>query len=252
MHWLDRLLRSAPMAPSRPATPLEERLGHRFADPALLELALTHRSHAYEGGGGDHSERLEFLGDAVLGAAASEWLYRRYPEVPEGELSQLKSYLVSRPVLARHARRLGVGELLRLGVGEERSGGRRKASLLADAFEAVLGALFLDGGYPAARRAVEALLLEAAAERAGDPVRADAKTRLQELAQARGWDLPEYRLVGEAGPDHEKTFAVECRLAGRAAATASGRSKKVAEQRAATAVLAEIEAAGGASAGPTA
>jgi ribonuclease-3 len=226
----------------RPATPLEERLGHRFADPALLELAVTHPSHAHEKGQGKHYERLEFLGDALLGAAAAEWLYRRYPEQPEGDLSQLKSWLVSKPVLARHARRLGIGELLRLGVGEERSGGRRKASLLADAFEAVLGALFLDGGFPAAQRAVQGLLLEAAAEHGGQPVQVDAKTRLQELAQARGWSLPEYRLVGEDGPDHEKTFRVECRLEQGSAATASGPSKKVAEQLAAGAVLAEVEA----------
>jgi ribonuclease-3 len=232
----------------RPTTPLEERLGHRFRDPALLERAVTHRSYAYEHGaaehgGGDHSERLEFLGDAVLGAAASEWLYRRYPDLPEGELSQLKGWLVSRPVLARHARRLGLGELLRLGVGEERSGGRGKDSLLADALEAVLGAVFLDGGFAAARSAVEALLLEAAAERAGDPLRADAKTRLQELTQARGWGLPAYRLVSEAGPEHEKTFAVECRLETGTAAAASGPSKKIAEQRAAAAVMAAVEAA---------
>lgn len=229
----------------RPATALEERLGHRFRDPALLELAVTHRSHAYERGSGEHGEhyeRLEFLGDAVLAAAAAEWLYRRYPDLPEGDLSQLKGWLVSRPVLARHARRLGLGELLRLGVGEERSGGRDKDSLLADALEAVLGAVFLDGGFEAARRAVERLLVEAAAERPGDPLRADAKTRLQELAQARGWSLPRYRLVGEEGPEHEKTFTVECRLEGGAAATAAGPSKKAAEQRAAAAVLAEVEA----------
>lgn len=228
----------------RPATPLEERLGHRFGDPALLELAVTHRSHAYERGSGDpseHYERLEFLGDAVLAAAAAEWLYRRYPDLPEGDLSQLKGWLVSRPVLARHARRLGLGELLRLGVGEERSGGRDKDSLLADAFEAVLGAIFLDGGFAAARRAVERLLVEAAAERPDDPLRADAKTRLQELAQARGWSLPRYRLVAEEGPEHEKTFTVECSLEGGAAATASGPSKKLAEQRAAAAVLAAVE-----------
>ena len=231
----------------RPATPLEERLGHRFRDPALLERAVTHRSHAFEHGAGDHGEhyeRLEFLGDAVLGAAAADWLFRRYPDLPEGDLSRLKAYLVSRPVLASHARRLGLGELLRLGVGEERSGGRDKASLLADALEAVLGALFLDGGFAAAQRAVETLLLEAAAERQGDPVRTDVKTRLQEVTQARGWGLPEYRLVGEEGPDHEKTFIVECRLGERAAAVASGRSKKIAEQRAAAAVLAELEEPG--------
>lgn len=234
----------------RPPTPLEERLAHRFAEPALLELAVTHPSHAHEQGQGRHYERLEFLGDAVLGAAAAEWLYRRYPDLPEGHLSQLKSYLVSKPVLARHARRLGIGELLRLGVGEERSGGRRKASLLADAMEAVLGAVFLDGGFAAAQRVVQGLLIEAAAERGGQPVQVDAKTRLQELAQGRGWSLPEYRLVGEEGPDHEKTFRVECRLEQGSAATASGRSKKVAEQLAAAAVLAELEAAPPVAPGP--
>lgn len=244
---MPRLLASRPMfgrrlASALKSTPLEQSLGHRFRKPELLERAVTHRSWANERGSEEHYERLEFLGDAVLGAAASEWLFHRYPDLPEGELSQLKSHLVSRPVLARQARRLGLGELLRLGVGEERSGGRKKDSLLADAMEAVLGALFVDGGYEAARRAVETLLLEAVPERSGEAVELDAKTRLQELAQARGWSLPDYRLVGEEGPDHEKTFEVECRLR-NAAATATGRSKKVAEQRAAAAVLAEIETA---------
>jgi ribonuclease-3 len=225
----------------RPPTPLEEKLGYRFRRSELIDLALTHRSHAHESDAGGHYERLEFLGDSVLGAVTAEWLYRDFPDLPEGELSKLKGYLVSQPVLARHARAIGLGDLLRLGVGEERSGGRRKDSLLADSLEAVLGAVFLDGGFPAVREIIEPLLETAVAERA-DPARFDAKTRLQELAQARGWDLPEYRPVAERGPDHDKTFTVECRLAGRVAGGGSGRSKKIAEQAAAAAALAAVAA----------
>lgn len=225
----------------RPKTPLEERLGYRFRDPGLLELAVTHRSFANERGESDHYERLEFLGDAVLAAAAADWLYRQHPRLPEGDLSQLKGYFVSRPVLAGHARRLGIGGMLRLGVGEERSGGRRKDSLLADVMEAVLGAIFLDGGFEPARKAVQRFLAAASTEQGEDLGRVDAKTRLQELAQARGWKLPLYELVSEDGPDHQKVFTVECRLEEGTAARGSGRSKKIAEQEAAAEALDLIE-----------
>ena len=220
---------------------LEARLGHAFADAELFHRALTHRSGAQEGTGaeGDSYERLEFLGDAVLGLLAGEWLYRRLPAA-EGELSKRKSYLVSEPVLAEHARSLGLGPLLRLGVGEERSGGRDKPSLLADALEAMIGAVYLDGGLEAARRLVEPLLERGAVEYQLGADRRDAKTALQERLQAAGGALPEYRLAGSSGPDHEKLFAVECWADGRCIGHGAGSSKKRAEQEAAADALAHL------------
>jgi ribonuclease III len=219
----------------RRATGFEKRLGHRFRRPDLLAAALTHRSWAHEQGSGEHYERLEFLGDAVLGLVAAEWLFARHPELPEGELSKRKGHLVSRPVLARHAQELGLGEELRLGVGEERSGGRRKASLLADVWEAVLGAVYLDGGLEAAEKLVHPVLEEASARRSG--AADDAKTRLQELLQARAMPLPDYDLLETAGPDHAKRFTVECRVGGEPFGRGEGRSKKIAEQAAAASAL---------------
>jgi ribonuclease-3 len=222
---------------------LEERLGHRFRDPDRLRAALVHRSSAHEAGHPDHNERLEFLGDAVLGWVAADWLFRILPEQPEGELARRKAWLVSAPALARHASELGLGERLELGVGELRSGGRAKASILADALEAVFGAVWLDGGLEAARAVIERYLV--AADRQGEPSGADAKTALQELAQAHGWPLPAYELVGESGPDHDKRF--RCRVtvgaapAGGLAAEGDGRTKKEAQQRAAANALAAIE-----------
>lgn len=221
---------------SHPLAELERRLGYRFHDRALLEAALTHRSHAQESGGEIQYERLEFLGDAVLGLAAAERLYRALPAEAEGELSRLKAWVVSAESLARYAEALGLGELLRLGVGEERTGGRRKRSLLADALEAVFGAVYLDGGATAARALLAPYLEEALA---ADPGRAgDAKTRLQEAAQARGWELPAYRIAGESGPDHAKRFVVEVLVRGEVAGRGEGGSKKEAQQAAAAAALA--------------
>src|SRR3954462_6238325 len=142
----------------RPATPLEERLGYRFKRLDLLSLALTHRSWANEQGVPENYERLEFLGDSVLGLISAEWLYLRHPELPEGELSKLKAQIVSRPALARNAEEIGLGAVLRIGGGGGGSGGRTKASLLADSMEAVFGALFLDGGLEAARRIIVPML----------------------------------------------------------------------------------------------
>ncbi len=218
---------------------LEDRLGHRFERRELLERAVTHRSFANERGTVEHYERLEFLGDSVLGLLAAEWLFRRHPDLAEGQLSKLKAVLVSEPVLARWASRLGVGEALRLGVGEERSGGREKPSLLADALEALLGAVHLDGGLEATRRVVAPLLEEAMAELPG--ASHDAKTRLQELAQARGLRLPEYRHVRQEGPDHRKRFTAECWVDGQRVGVGAGHSKKLAEQRAAAGALLLLE-----------
>jgi ribonuclease III len=223
-----------PALPPR-AAELAARLGHEFARPALLLLALTHRS-AVEGGGGESYERLEFLGDAVLGLVAAEWLCERRPEAAEGVLARIRAYLVSRRVLAGVARQLDLGEALVLSGGEERSGGRDKSTLLADSLEAVIGALYLDGGLERARAVIEPWLA-AALERDPDLAGLDAKTRLQEIVQARAGELPEYRLVAEEGPAHDRRFSVECWVGGERMGEGSGGSKKVAERRAALQAL---------------
>ena len=222
----------------RDLTPLEKRLDYRFKRPDLLDLALTHRSWANEQGIPEHYERLEYLGDSVLGLVTAEWLYKEHPELPEGDLSKLKAQLVSRETLARYARELDLGAILKIGVGEDRSGGRTKSSLLCDSLEGVFGALYLDGGLEAARKAILPML-EGSFEAVERTVN-DAKTQLQEVSQALGWDLPEYRLAGSSGPDHDKTFIVECWLAGALAGQGEGPSKKVAEQRAAADALAKL------------
>lgn len=227
----------------RRPTSLEKSLGHRFKRSDLLELALTHRSWANEQGTPEHYERLEFLGDAVLGMVTAEWLYQNHPELPEGELSKRKAQLVSRPSLAHHAEKIDLGPALKIGIGEDRSGGRTKASLLADSMEAVFGAVYLDGGLEAARSVILPMLEEAGEE----PVQllaADAKTQLQEVTQALGLDLPEYRLTGAAGPDHSKVFTVECWVGGELTGRGEGPSKKMAEQKAAAEALAAIPARG--------
>jgi ribonuclease-3 len=212
---------------------LEAVLGYRFTRRELLERALTHRSFANEsrGGAGDN-EKLEFLGDAVLDLVVGHHLMDAFPALREGELSVTRAQVVSESCLSEVAGELGLGEFLRLGRGEERTGGRDKPSLLADGFEAVVAAVYLDGGFEAARELVERLL--------GDRLRgidatgfADFKTRLQESAQAKLKATPEYRVVGEAGPDHDKTFEVAVVIKNREWARAAGKSKKAAEQRAA-------------------
>lgn len=227
----------------RISTPFERALGYRFRSAELLELALTHRSHANERGTNAHYERLEFLGDAVVGLIAGEWLYENFPDVQEGELSRLKSSLVSATALGAVARELGLGGILRLGVGEERSGGREKSSLLADSMEAVFGALFLDGGLKASRGVIVPIIERAMSGRPPG-ARADSKTALQEAAQGRGWPLPEYRVVSQEGPDHQKVFTVECWLQGESLGSAQGESKKLAEQRAAALALARLASEG--------
>lgn len=216
---------------------LEERLGYRFENRDLLVQALTHTSFANERGLAEHNQRLEFLGDSVLGLIAADWLYRSRPQAPEGELTLAKSQVVNDEALARRARELGLGSALRLGRGEERSGGRAKPSLLACALEAVIGAVFVDGGVEAARSLVEPWVESEAAQALDLP---DAKSDLQERLQARGLPPPVYRHVGREGPDHAPVFHVECRIEDRVAAEASGRSKKAAESRAAAKALAEL------------
>ena len=210
---------------------LMDRLGHRFDDPALLEMALTHRSWCAEHSEPSSNERLEFLGDAVLSLVVTQRLYDRFGDWAEGDLAKTRASLVNAATLAEVGRSVGLGELLRLGRGEDASGGRGKPSILADALEAVIGAVFLDGGIHAADDAIGRLLgprLDAAAI---SPGHADFKTRLQELAARLGLDPPSYH-VTTGGPAHDRLFRAEAR-AGTATGTGSGHTKKDAEQHAA-------------------
>lgn len=210
-------------------------LDYRFRDPALADLALTHRSV-----GRPNNERLEFLGDAFLGALVAEMLFEAHPHASEGELSRLRAQLVNGQALAVIARELELGDQLKLGPGELKSGGFRRESILADAFEAMIAAVYLDGGFEACRRVVRQLFAErvAALPRSSK----DAKTRLQEHLQAGGWPLPRYELIASYGDDHAKQFDVRCVIAEPMPldAQASGSSRRAAEQDAAESVLASL------------
>ena len=228
--------------------PLEARIGHRFRDVGLLEHALTHRSRAHEdeSGGVFDNESMEFLGDAVLGFVIADRLFRDFPQHDEGRKSKLKAWLVSAPALAQLAERLGLGEFLLLGRGEERSGGRRKQALLADGYEALIAAIFLDGGIEAARRFIETeydSFFESARSGGGSQVvTPDFKSALQEFVQGRGMALPQYHVSGRSGPDHRALFQVEVRVGGAVVAAAEGRSKKPAAQEAARLALEKLQA----------
>jgi ribonuclease-3 len=211
---------------------LAERLGRRFLDPDLLLRALAHRSWCAETEGAASNERLEFLGDAVLGLVVTDHLFRAYPDLPEGELAKVRSSLVNSEALAEVAGNLDVGDALLLGKGEGASGGREKPSILADAMEAVIGAVYLDGGWEAAAQLVLGLLAERIEEAAAGPGGQDYKTRLQELAARRFEQLPRYE-VDDEGPDHAKRFFARVYLTGKLAGRGEGRSKKQAEQAAA-------------------
>jgi ribonuclease-3 len=216
---------------------LESRLGHSFKDPDLARQALTHRSF-----GTPHNERLEFLGDSLLNCAVATLLYERFPRLPEGDLSRLRAALVNQRSLAEVAAGLGLGEKLRLGEGELKSGGFRRPSILADALEALLGALFLDAGFDAVRKAVALVLAEKIESAAQKPVDKDPKTALQEHLQGRGLALPRYSVQKTEGEAHEQTFVVECRVDDLGlAATGTGASRRAAEQAAASEVLAQVE-----------
>ena len=223
---------------------LQTAIGYRFRDRGLLEHAMTHTSRANEDitGGVFDNESLEFLGDAVLGFVIADMLFRECPEWDEGEKSKTKASMVSTFALARQAERLHLGDHLLLGRGEEKTGGRRKQALLADTYEAVIAAVYLDGGIDAARafirREFHALLEAARRHGAGGQ---DYKSGLQEVVQARSQPLPEYRLIGTFGPDHEKRFEVEVLVAGEPLARASGPSKKEAEQEAARIALSRFQ-----------
>ncbi len=241
---------------SRDISALEEVLDHTFARPELLQQALTHSSHAREAesrnGGELHvvpdNEQLEFLGDAVLGFVTSQELFQRFPDFSEGELSKLRAYLVSEKHLIRAANQLQLGRYLRLGRGEEKSGGRNKTALLVDALEAIVAAMYLDAGLAKTRAFILGQILEPELERMRQSTGAvlpvtDFKSALQETAHSLGWMQPAYVLVKERGPEHQKTFTVEARVRPHAgteaeySARAEGPTKKQAEQGAARKAL---------------
>lgn len=210
---------------------LEEKIQYHFRDPQLLTVAVTHTSYANEHRKQrvHHNERLEFLGDAVLEVISSEYLFRKYPDKEEGELSKMRASMVCEPSLAKCARDLDLPDFLRLGKGEEQMGGRRKDSITSDATEAVIGAIYLDGGFDAAKKFVmNHILLDLNAE----DLFVDEKTRLQEIVQEKNQHV-EYRLLSEEGPDHDKKFRSAAVVAGQVIGTGAGRTKKAAEQRAA-------------------
>jgi ribonuclease III len=234
---------------------LEKRLGYQFTKPRLLERALTHSSaipelragHAAEPGGQPapkDNEQLEFLGDAVLDMLASEYLIATFPDWSEGQLSKSRARLVNARSLESAARRLKLGEHFQLGRGEEKTGGREKPALLADAYEAVIAAVYLDGGLDAAREVLRHSLFEQALEERGERIaESDRKSALQEFLQGRGQPPAEYRLAGESGPDHQKKFEIDVWVGGERMATGEGSTKKEAEQRAARRALERLEQA---------
>lgn len=216
-------------------------LGVEFTDPELLDQALTHRSASKK-----NNERLEFLGDAMLGMSVASLLYEQMPDASEGDLSRARSALVNRRTLARIGRRIGIDEQLTLGAGELGSGGAQRESAIADALEAVIGAVLLDGGFPAADDLVRRLLGEAVDELPDAEGLKDAKTRLQEWLQARGFGLPVYAVDEVSGRDHNQVFAVSCRVAASSErATGRGSSRRRAEQAAAEAMLNELTSGDG-------
>ena len=234
-------------------TALEERLGHKFSSRELLDRALTHSSAVPELRGAaedvtgngitlEDNERLEFLGDAVLELLASEYLLGAFPEWTEGQLSKSRARIVNAGSLEAAARRLRLGEHLRLGRGEEKTGGREKQTLLADAFEAVVAAVYLDAGLGAAREVLQRALFEQALEERGERIaESDRKSALQEFLQGRGQAPAEYRLAGESGPDHQKVFQIEVWINGECMAKGEGSTKKEAEQQAARSALELLE-----------
>ena len=216
---------------------LERRIGHRFQDPALLTQALTHRSF-----GSPHYERLEFLGDSVLGCAVTELLFQRHPDLPEGKLSRIRAGLIREESLARIGRELGIAAFLRLDESTARNDGAERPSILADALEAVYGAVFLDAGYGVARDVIERTFGTALSHLDPEAVQKDAKTRLQETLQAKRRAKPQYRVVSETGAKQNLTFEVECAVDDlELKATGSGSSRQRAEQQAAGNLLKLIE-----------
>lgn len=232
---------------------LMERLGYEFRDPTLLDRALTHSSAvpelraargediAFAGSEVQDNERLEFLGDAVLELLTSEFLLKNFPEWTEGQLSKSRARIVNAHSLEIAARNLEIGAHLRLGRGEEKTGGREKPALLADAFEAVVAAMYLDGGLVPARELLTNTVFLQARENGDRIAESDRKSALQEFLQGKGGQLAEYRLAGESGPDHQKTFMVEVWVRGERMSSAEGSTKKEAEQKAARSALEKLQ-----------
>jgi ribonuclease-3 len=222
---------------------LQARIEYAFRDRGLLEHALTHKSRAAEDatGGVADNESLEFLGDAVLGLVVADLLFQQYPDYTEGQKSKVKAAVVSTQSLARRAEEIRLGEHLILGRGEEKTGGRFKQALLADAYEALIAAIYLDGGLEAAKAFLRRELKDAIDAGIAQTFAPDYKSALQERLQAIGRPLPEYRLSGSEGPDHRKTFSIEVVVNGEVLGTATGRAKKEAEQEAARLALQKIE-----------
>ena len=221
---------------------LEERIGYTFKDKSLLKKALTHKSYAFEAGQRENYEVLEFLGDAVVGLIVSEELVKRFPDSSEGELSRMKAYLVSEDSLSMLARTVDLGSFLFLGKGEHLTGGREKYSILCDVFEALFGAIYLDGGFSKAKEVFSKCFLDRLWKRINQcTAYGDYKGLLQEVAQRRFGALPVYKVVKCEGPDHDRQFTVECRLA-RFKSLGVGKSKKSAEQSAAKKMLKLLEA----------
>ncbi|MEO7556577.1 MAG: ribonuclease III [Acidimicrobiales bacterium] len=223
---------------------MHDRLGRPFGDPAALAAALAHRSFCAENAGHESNERLEFLGDSVLGLVVTDHIYRAYPDLPEGELAKVRAAVVSASALAEVAIELDLGSAVLLGKGEDASGGREKPSILSDALEAVIGALYLDGGWDAAVKLVLHLLGDRIADASEGPGGQDYKTRLQELTARLLTELPRY-VIDDEGPDHAKRFFAEVRVQGTVRGRGQGRSKKQAEAAAARdawqALRAELE-----------
>jgi len=222
-----------------PSPSFLDRLGHAFRRPELLGHALTHRSH-----GAPHNERLEFIGDAVLNFVVAAVLFERFPSIPEGELTRVRASLVNRDTLARLARGLALGGEVLLGEGEVRSGGDERPSILADALEAIFGAVFVDSGFDASRAVIERIYAAEFANLDPATLGKDPKTRLQEWLQARKIAVPEYVVTGTVGEAHAQTFTIECRIPALAVATAgTGTSRRAAEQVAAAMAYARVAAA---------
>ncbi|MCL2612342.1 MAG: ribonuclease III [Nocardioidaceae bacterium] len=220
---------------------LRRELGDPVLDPELLDRALTHRSFAYEHGGPPTNERLEFLGDSVLGVVVTETLYRIHPDLPEGRLAKLRAAVVNARALAEVAKTLGLGQHIKLGRGEETTGGREKASILSDTVEAVIGAIHLSGGIEVSAEVVHRLFDPLIETASGLGAGLDWKTSLQELAAEHSLGVPEY-VIEDDGPDHQKTFTAQVRVAGHLYGNGTGRSKKEAEQGAAQTAYGEISA----------
>ena len=221
---------------------LSDVIGYRFRDRELLEQALTHRS-SLSGTRKSRlvsNERLELLGDAVLGLAVTEFLFKRFPRKPEGELTNMKSVVVSRRILSRVARGLRLGDYILMSTAEERSGGRQRPSILADTLEALVGAIYLDGGFGEAMRFVRRFVLAQMNSFLSEEIYRNYKSELLEYAQARGWGNPTYTVLKEEGPDHDKTFTIQVSVAEKASGVGKGPTKKRAEQLAAREALKQL------------